>query len=145
MKNQLMRSKFMYYFIIIFTILILIGNFVILMLAINLTKPLYTKTINNNGWTETLTYDSPIYPILKTNQVILIAVFLLISIGLFGYFLYCFVTNKPKTSKILGIILFGLTSISLLIRLKILIAVLPLLVVGYLLNIKTNIVTKSQK
>ena len=146
MENQLNKSKFMYYFIVFLTIFILFGNLMILIITTTLTKPIYTRTLDyGSGVTVTLISATPIYPILKTNQVALIVVLLLVNMAFFGYFLFCFLTNKIKITKILGIILYGLTAVSSLIRLKILIAVLSLLVVGYLFNIKTNGLTKTQK
>ena len=129
-----MKSKFMYHFIIIFTIFVLVGNLAFLLISPSLTKPDYTMPLHGG----IATYSAPIYPILKTDQVILIASVLLINMALFGYFLFCFVTDRIKVSKILGIILYGLLTISLLIRFKIFTALLPLIIVGYLLNIKIN-------
>ncbi|HLC61428.1 MAG TPA: hypothetical protein VJI52_00230 [Candidatus Nanoarchaeia archaeon] len=139
MENQLKKSKFMYYYIIIFTILILMGNIIVLIISMSLTSPIYTKNIDyGGGLVGTFTSDSPIYPVLKTNQVVLISLAILVNIGLFGYFLFCFANNRVKISKILGILIFGITAILLLIKLKILAAVLYLLIVGYLLNIDYN-------
>src|SRR3989338_5310508 len=106
MESQLKKSKFMYYYVIAFTVLIIIGNIILLIISLSLTKPIYTREMNyGGGLIGTITYDSPIYPVLKTNQVLLISLFLLVNIGLFSYFLYCFVNDKVKISKIFGIII----------------------------------------
>ena len=137
MENEFMKSKIMYWIIIIFTILLLVGNLMILFVAFSSTKLAYTSSLNvGGGLTRTLTADSPIYSVLEPYSAALIVLVTLVEMSLLGYFLFCFVKGKTKTGKILGIVLYGIIALVSLFQLRILIGGISLLVVAYLANIK---------